>query len=87
MTDPFKGWKESLQAPTPNSFNSKQNFEPSKKIWKIHPVGALKVNASLEDGVRKYEVLLADLKDRRDDLLARHGTRGVALPKNTGDGP
>ena len=58
-----------------------------ENLKKIHPVGALKVNASLEDGVRKYEVLLADLKDRRDDLLARHGTRGVALPKNTGDGP
>lgn len=57
-----------------------------ENLKKIHPVGALKVNAGLEDGVRKYELLLADLKDRRDDLLARHGARGVALPKNTGDG-
>ncbi len=54
-------------------------------LKKIHPVGALKVNAGLEDGIRKYELLLADLKDRRDDLLARHGARGVALPKNSGD--
>jgi capsular exopolysaccharide synthesis family protein len=58
----------------------------SEALKKIHPVGAIKVNSGLEDSIKKYEVVLAELKDRRDDLLARSGSKGVLMPNTGTDG-
>ena len=58
----------------------------TEALKKIHPVGAIKVNNGLEESIKKYEVVLAELKDRREDLLARSGSKGILMPNTGSDG-